>query len=143
MGVIMSFVDKLLDVWQSVKDALQPALSFTGKVFKIIGQVVGSVCRTVFRLRKILAAIPVGAGAVYLALYNETQLPKVVGIGLLENGTFTYQIAREIAVFTPVAITAVCLLLMFCSRRILTPWLVSAMTLLIPVVILITNIFPV
>lgn len=138
----MGFVDKLLNTWQSVKDALQPAISATGRVFKVIGRYLGIFFRTVFRMRKILAAIPVAAGAVYLALYNQTQLPNVVGIGLLENGTFTYQIAREIAVFTPVAITAVCLLLMFASRRILTPWLVSALTLLIPVVILITNIFP-
>ena len=139
----MGFVDKMLNTWQSVKDAIQPALSVISRGVRVIGRFISGICRTVFRLRKILAAAPVAVGAVYLGLYNQTHLPKVVGIGLLENGTFTYQIAREIAVFTPVAITAVCLLLMFGSRRILTPWLVSAMTLLIPVVILITNIFPV
>jgi len=138
----MGLFDKLLDAWASFKDVTQPAVSTVSKFLNKAGHILGTVCNTVFKLRKILAAIPVGAGAVYLALYNQTQLPKVVGIGLLENGTFTYQIAREIAVFTPVAITAVCLLLMFGSRRILTPWLVSALTLLIPVVILITNIFP-
>ena len=139
----MSFIDRLLIAWASFKKAVNPALTAIGRFFCTVGRVIAAVFRTIFRLRKILAAAPVAAGAVYLALYNQTQLPSVVGIGLLENGTFTYQIAREMAVFTPVAITAVCLLLMFASRRILTPWLVSALTLLLPVVILITNIFPV
>ena len=42
----------------------------------------------------------------------------------------------------PVAITALCLLLMFCSKRILTPWVVSAVSLLLPVFIWVINVFP-
>ena len=94
------------------------------------------------KLKKIIATVPVAIGAVILALYNMANLPKVVGLDLLENGSFTYQIPRGIAVFAPLVITGICLLLMFCSRRILTPWLVSVISLLIPVAILITNIFP-
>jgi len=32
--------------------------------------------------------------------------------------------------------------LMVCSRRALYPWLISAFTLILPVLILITNVFP-
>ena len=45
-------------------------------------------------------------------------------------------------VLIPLVITAVCLLLMFVSRRILTPWLVSMFSLALPVIILLLNIFP-
>ena len=53
-------------------------------------------------------------------------------IGLMENGSFTLQIARVIAVFIPCIITGLCLLLMFCSRRMTYPWLISIFSLVLP-----------
>ena len=66
----------------------------------------------------------------------------MVGLDLQITGDFDLQVVRELAVLGPVALTALCLLLMFVSRRTLTPWLVSVFTLLLPVLILFTNIFP-
>jgi hypothetical protein len=71
-----------------------------------------------------------------------THLPQVVGLRLQTNGAFAIQITRGLAVISPLAVTLVCLLLMFCSRRTLTPWFVSLCSLLIPIVLLITNTFP-
>ena len=80
--------------------------------------------------------------AVILALQNMVKLPVVVGLDLQTSGEFSIQIAREIAALGPMAITALCLLLMFCSKRTLTPWLVSVFSLLLPLLILVTNTFP-
>ena len=134
--------EKFLNFWQEFMARVQVVLSFLRRFFIKTGQVLEKVISVIFRLRKILAAIPVAMGAIYIAIYNMSKLPMVVGIDLLENGSFTYQIPMGIAVFAPLAITGVCLLLMFCSRRILTPWLVSVISLLIPIAILITNVFP-
>ena len=138
----MVFWDKFLAFWQSFMDRIQIGLSYLRIFFVKTAQILEKVIGVIFRLKKILAAIPVAGGAIYLAFYNMSKLPKVVGIDLLENGSFTYQIPMGIAVFAPLVITGLCLLLMFCSRRILTPWIVSVISLLIPVVILVTNIFP-
>ncbi len=96
----------------------------------------------VFRLRSVGLAIPVAVGAVCLAVYNEATLPAMVGIDLQATGEYAKMIAREVAVFGPLALTALCLLFMFCSRRVIYPWLISLFSLMLPVLILITNIFP-
>ena len=96
----------------------------------------------VFRLRSVGLAIPVAVAAVALAVYNEATLPALVGIDLQANGEYAQMIAREIAVLGPLALTALCLLFMFCSRRVVYPWLISIFSLVLPILILITNIFP-
>ena len=138
----MDFFDRAFNFWKMITDKIRPFLAAIGSFFIKAGRFMESLFTGVFKIRKIIAASPVAAGAIYLAFYNMGHLPEVVGIDLLENGSFTYQIPMGLAVFAPLAITGVCVLLMFCSRRILTPWLVSVFTLLIPLVILITNIFP-
>ena len=65
-----------------------------------------------------------------------------VGILLKETGEYTYMVARDVAVMGPLAVTAACLLLMFCSRRTLYPWLICVFSLVLPILILITNVFP-
>jgi hypothetical protein len=118
-------------VWDAVKDAC-------AEVWRVIKLIAGYI----YKMRKIFLAIPVVWGAIYLAIYNEAHLPAIVGLDLQTSGDFNIQVIRELAVLGPVVITGVCLLLMFCSRRLLTPWLVSMFTLLLPIVILITNTFP-
>ena len=138
----MGLLEKISYICRPVADKLRPYMKAVGAFLSKVGNVVELVFRNIFKFRKIIAAVPVAVGAVYLALRNETTLSRVVGIGLQENGAFSYQILREVAVLVPLMITAMCLLLMFCSRRILTPWVVSLITLLIPIMIWITNVFP-
>ena len=94
------------------------------------------------KLRKIFLAVPVAAVAVLLALNNLRQLPQVVGINLMSDGNFSMVLDRLPAVLAPLLVTAVCLLLMFCSKRTLTPWLVSVFSLALPLIILVINVFP-
>ena len=96
----------------------------------------------VFKLRSIGLALPVAGCAVLLATYNMATLPEQVGIDLQANGEYAQMIGKGVAVMGPLALTAVCLLLMFCSRKVMYPWLISIFSLALPILILITNIFP-
>ena len=138
----MTFWIRFLAWWQRFMDHVKNILSDLRVFFAKTAKTLERFISDISKLKKIIATVPVAIGAVFLAVYNMANLPRVVGLDLLENGSFTYQIPRGLAVFAPLAVTGVCLLLMFCSRRILTPWLVSVISLLIPIAILITNIFP-
>lgn len=109
-----------------------------GKFFRVLGGI-GSV---LYKLRSFFLAIPVALAAVILAIQNMGRLPETVGINILETGEYQWMVARNIAVMGPMAVTALCLLLMFCSRRVVYPWLISIFSLVIPIVIWITNVFP-
>jgi hypothetical protein len=95
-----------------------------------------------FRLRSVALALPVAVIAVLLAIYNQATLPQQVGIDIQATGEYAKFVSREVAVFGPLALTSLCLLLTFCSRRVIYPWLISVFSLVLPVLILITNIFP-
>ena len=92
--------------------------------------------------RKALLALPVAVIAIIMAVINLFALPPLVGFGIQADGEFAFELIREIAVLAPLAITAICLLLMYVSKRMLTPCLVSWMTLILPLMILLTNTFP-
>ena len=96
----------------------------------------------IFHFRKVLLSIPVVGMSIYLARLNWTQLPDQVGLSLMSNGQFAQTVAKEAAVYGPMGVTAICLALMVCSRRALYPWLISVFTLVLPLLILITNVFP-
>ena len=113
----------------------QPGLSKTRDVFSL-------VCLWLWRLRKFVLAIPVVWLSVYLARMNYNLLPEMVGIDLQTTGDYARMITREMAVYGPMGVTAVCLLLMMLSRKTLYPWLISLFSLVLPLLILITNIFP-
>ncbi len=110
--------------------------------FGTLGGKLGWVYQTVMSFRKVFLTIPVVYGALRLAAYNRSHLAETVGLNLLENGEYAYTVSRSVAVMGPLAVTAVCLLLMFCSRRTLYPWLISMFSLALPLLILVTNIFP-
>lgn len=113
-----------------------------GAVFRKTGAVLSQIGKWVYKLRSVLLAIPVGIGAFILARRNMELLPEAVGINLLANGEYQWTVSRSVAVMGPLAVTAVCLLLMFCSRRVLYPWLISLFTLVLPLLIWVTNVFP-
>lgn len=95
-----------------------------------------------YRLRSVILAIPVAAGAVILALHNQVRLPANVGINIQASGEYAQTIGKGVAVLGPLALTAVCLLMVFCSRKVLYPWLISLFSLALPILIYITNVFP-
>lgn len=115
--------------------SMQPGLKRTADALR-------SIWKWIYRLRSVILAIPVALGAAGLAIYNQATLPDMVGINLQASGAYAQMVGKGVAVMGPLALTAVCLLLMFCSRRVLYPWLISLFSLVLPVLILITNIFP-
>ena len=96
----------------------------------------------IWRLRGLLMAVPVAIAALYLAGKNMTRLPETVGINLLANGEYQYLIDRNLAVLAPLLVTGGCLVLMMLSRKNVYPWIISIFTLVLPILIWITNVFP-
>jgi hypothetical protein len=87
-------------------------------------------------------AVPVALVALRLAAWNMVKLPEEVGINLLASGEYQYMISRGLAVMGPLVVTAVCLLMMLLSRRTIYPWLISIFSLVLPLLIWVTNVFP-
>lgn len=122
--------------FQSIKEKYQ---QFKKSNF---AQVLGMTGRWAYKLRSILLSIPVAVVALALAVRNLTQLPTEVGINLLSNGQYQWVISRGVAAIVPLVITAVCLVMMFLSKKVLYPWLVSVFSLALPLVLWLSNIFP-
>ena len=95
-----------------------------------------------FRLRKFIMAAPVVYAAIRLASYNGQHLPEQVGLDLQSTGEFAMTVSRQLAVMGPLGLTAACLLLMFCSRKAMYPWAISIFTLALPVLLLVSNVYP-
>ena len=114
--------------YQTTIAKINSLISFTGTVL--------------FRLRKIVMAVPVVLAALRLAAYNRANLPEQVGINLQSSGAFAQIIPRDLAVMGPLGLTIACLLLMFCSRKAMYPWAISIFTLALPLLILFTNLYP-
>jgi len=129
----------------------KPKKSFGSKVasfFESIGNGVmkffsrpGWFVRFIRKFRKILLAIPVVILACIVAAKSDAALPEYVGIIPLETGEYAYTVSHQVAVLGPLAVTAFCLLMMFCSRKTFYPWLISLFTLIIPAALLFTNSF--
>ena len=98
-------------------------------------------CKYIAKFKKLFLGVPVATAAIVMAVVNMFRLPPLVGFIQQANGEFEIEIVRLVAVLGPLAITAICLLLMFSSKRTLTPWMVSVCSLLLPLLILITNTF--
>jgi hypothetical protein len=89
----------------------------------------------------VLFAIPVVYFALYFARLNWNMLPEQVGLNLQSNGEFAMMVTRNYAVFGPLCVTGFCLLLMFCSRKTVFPWIISIFTLVLPYLIYLTNLY--
>ena len=104
-----------------------------------INSLISFIGSVLFRLRKIVLAVPVVYWALKLASYNRAHLPEEVGINLLSTGEFAMTISRELAVMGPLVVTAACLVLMATSRKAMYPWAVSILTLILPFLLLLQS----
>lgn len=103
---------------------------------------VRNVCDWMYRLRAVLLSLPVIIAAIVLAIMNISRLPEKVGLDMLASGDFQFFIGKGLAVMGPLALTSICLLLVFCSKKVMYPWLISVFSLALPVVLWLTNVFP-
>ncbi|MBQ7801567.1 MAG: hypothetical protein IJ375_04515 [Oscillospiraceae bacterium] len=118
------------------------ALRKAGVVFQKIRHVLYQIGLWIYRLRRVLLAIPVVVAAIRIAGMNMERLPEMVGLNLQSTGEFAQMVTREYAVYGPLGVTMLCLLLMFFSRKVLYPWIISIFTLVLPYLIYLTNIYP-
>lgn len=125
----------IIEKWKAVWSKISP-------VYHKIESVIETICRVIFRLRKVFMAIPVVWVALKLAVQNGQRLPEMVGLNLQATGEFATFVTKNYAVYGPLGVTLFCLLLMFCSRKATFPWIISIFTLVLPYLIWFTNMYP-
>ncbi len=139
----MGKFDSLVEKWKNFRSSVTAEVDSSASTYSKIKKVIGILIMCIYRLRAVFLAIPVVYYALKLAAYNMKHLPEEVGINLLSNGEFAMTIARELAVMGPLVVTASCIVLMFVSRKALYPWAVSIFTLILPVLLLFSNQYPI
>ena len=95
-----------------------------------------------YRLRAVLLSLPVIITAIVMAILNIARLPEKVGLDMLASGDFQFLVSKGVAVMAPLALTSICLLLVFCSKKVAYPWLISVFTLRLPIVMYFLNTYP-
>ena len=105
------------------------------------------ICLWIFRLRSVFLAIPVVFMAIVYAVENAKLLPAKIAlyIPVSQQELLTskmIEFSRDTAVYFPLAVTGTCLLLMFCSRRTIYPWLISIFSLVLPLFFRFISTFP-
>ncbi len=130
----------LLQAWEDFTDL--PFMQKVAGFFKKVWFVLKLTFKWAYQLRSLVLSIPVFVCAGALAIRNARLLPEFVGFGLLASGEYQWLIARGTAVLLPLALTAICIVLMLCSKKMLYPWLVSVLSLALPVVIWFSSTFP-
>ena len=138
----MGKLEDLKEKWKQLRSSVTAEVKPTDSAYSKIKKVIGILIMCIYRLRAVFLAIPVAWYALKLAAYNMKHLPEEVGINLLSNGEFAMTIGRELAVMGPLVVTASCIVLMFASRKALYPWAVSIFTLILPLLLLFSNQYP-
>ena len=138
----MGKLQELTNRWHKVRSDVSENIHADTSVWAKVKNIIGIIVMLIYRLRSIFLAAPVAVYALKLASYNSDHLPEKVGINLLSSGEFAMTISRSLAVTGPLAVTAACLVLMMFSRKALYPWAVSIFTLILPVLLLVSNLYP-
>ena len=138
----MGKLELLSKKWKKTQEQLTSEVTAPATGYQRFKRIVGIIVMVFYHLRKVFLAIPVVYYALKLARYNMQNLPEVVGVNLQSSGAFAETISRELAVMGPLGLTAACLVLMLFSRKALYPWAVSLFTLVLPILILVSNLYP-
>lgn len=143
----MQWLNTFMDKYYAFMDKARPVFAAIGNFLKVAGNSLYKIGVYMYRLRSILLAAPVAAVALILAMQNMQRLPESVEITKLAfnpeapNALFGFLelttdfITRDMAVFGPAMITAVCLVMMMCSKRTLYPFIISVFSLCLPLVL--------
>lgn len=107
-----------------------------------IDRVMATIGKVLFHMRKIFLTVPVVLLAMEVFRYAKENLPQEVGLLLQENGQFKYLLDRNTAMSCCLAVTGACLLLMYMSRKTIYPWLITVFSLILPLFLIVSNIFP-
>ena len=121
---------------------LETGLEKLGEGICNLGSFLKKHWRWSLELRKVIMALPVVAAMLYLADQCRERLPEMVGINFLTNGEFERFVERETAISGTMTITILCLVCMALSRKTIYPWLISIFSLVLPILLIVTNMFP-
>ncbi len=138
----MNGIQKMKIKWQNYLRTHRPQIEKTKKTFQRIGTTLRTTGVWLYKLRSVVLAIPVAIAAILLAIRNLSALPESVGFDMQASGEYAMLLDRSVVVVVPLAVTALCLLLTFCSRKVLYPWLISVFSLALPVLFYLTSVFP-
>lgn len=138
----MHFFSVIEEKWKKLCDKTRPFREGMGRFFRKTGGVLAVIGSYLFRMRALFLAVPVAIAAIWMAIWNMGHLPQSVGIWLQTDGTFSVMVPRELAVFTPLAVTALCVLFMIASKKTVYPWLISVFSLVLPILIYVMNVYP-
>lgn len=125
--------------WDAFCQAVMAVVKWITQVYEGIENFFRLIISYIMRVHKAILAAPVVIAAARLAQYSFENLPERVGLDFQASGEFAVMISRDAAVLAPLVVTGGCLLLMFCSRRTIYPWIISIFTLTLPLLILATN----
>ncbi len=128
--------------WNQLTEKVQPSIASAGRICHKTGNVLNLIGIWTWKLRKVIMAIPIILLSIYIARLNHNMLPDMVGINLQLTGEYARMVSKNLAVYGPLALTGACMLMMMLSRKTLYPWLICLFSLALPILILITNIFP-
>lgn len=137
----MKFFEKIGDAILRMWERFKPQDDGSGSKFRI-------VCLWLFKFRSIFLAIPVIIATVVLASVNMARLPESLMVklpGFTGSGQLildTFLLEKPAAVFIPVVLTGICVVMMFFSRRVVYPWICSILTLILPLFLYFITIFP-
>ena len=106
------------------------------KKFRDVVRVIG---QWIYKLRSVILAVPIVIASIVLAVQNMNRLPPYVGINMQPSGEYAMVLERSVAVMLPLLVTAGCLLMVFLSKKVLYPWLISVFSLVLPLVVWLTN----
>ena len=112
------------------------------RVIHKIQRVIGIIVSILYHSRKIILSVPVIYVGLRLAAYNGSHLPETVGLFLQADGSFLMEFAKSLAVMGPMVLTGGCLAMMFLSRKAMYAWAISVFSLALPILLLISNLYP-
>ena len=137
----MKQMEQLTAKLQELREKTRPWTQKAGKGYRKAKTIGKKAWPWIWQGRKILLAVPVVQLMLYFARLNWNVLPEQVGLNLQSSGEVAMMVTRNYAVFGPLCVTGFCLLLMFCSRKTVFPWIISFFTLVLPYLIYLTNIY--
>ena len=131
----MKQMEQLTAQWNALREKTDPYLEKAKKYWTLARP-------WIWRFRKVIFALPVIYLMLYFARLNWNVLPQQVGLNLQTTGDYAKYISKELAVYGPMGVTGGCLAMMFLSRKTVYPWMICMFSMLLPLLILLTNIFP-
>ena len=150
----MNWLDRIVEKWNWLVGKVRPVWDVIAAIFRGIGRVFALAWKYIFLFRGIIISAPLAAAAVIVATWGQKNLPEMVEITHIvldkdaEGAIFglfamtTETISRDVAVFAPLTLTGVCIVMTILSKRTLYPWLIGMLTLCLPIVMYLLNTYP-